>query len=245
MLLWCGCSGNGRNPDREELGPLDFMARWCWGSVCPERIHRFCGQPAEFGAIYDRFGAVSKIRPIARCVGAALLVGAESAWIGDSVDYTKFLQWVVLTAAVYAIARLLGSLRRAARRGFAETVFEIIAWALAGATTGAIIFCGVWLYYQAAWFETYHQYLLATVGLPWMMFSFLVGEIVYVGITSRFSFGDRDREWLGRAGGYFLSTSLACSRFRGLCFTVPICGNTNRSYSRLLAPPGYYLWGAD
>jgi hypothetical protein len=40
-------------------------------------------------------------------------------------------------------------------------------------------------------------------GPTWIIFCFLVGEAVYVGVTSRLPYGERDREWLARAGGWF------------------------------------------
>jgi hypothetical protein len=58
-------------------------------------------------------------------------------------------------------------------------------------------------------------------GLPWVLMSFLVGEVLYAGFTSRMRFGDQDREWLGRAAGYFLSTSLVSLAFSAIVFFGP------------------------
>jgi hypothetical protein len=44
---------------------------------------------------------------------------------------------------------------------------------------------------------------LAVYGPPWIVTCFLCGEAIYVGVTSRLPYGERDREWLGRAGGWF------------------------------------------
>lgn len=44
---------------------------------------------------------------------------------------------------------------------------------------------------------------VATYGVPWFLMSFLVSQVLYTALTSRASFGERDREWMARASGYY------------------------------------------
>ncbi|MGA9008461.1 MAG: hypothetical protein WB495_16670 [Xanthobacteraceae bacterium] len=47
-----------------------------------------------------------------------------------------------------------------------------------------------------------------TFGVPWVLLSQLMAEIIFVGSVSYERNSDPDREWLGRAAGWFAATSV-------------------------------------
>ncbi|MBV8650454.1 MAG: hypothetical protein JO255_03240, partial [Alphaproteobacteria bacterium] len=53
------------------------------------------------------------------------------------------------------------------------------------------------------------QIWLVIFGMPWFLLSMLVGQIVYVMLRSYAKYGDFEREWLGRAGGWNVIGALA------------------------------------
>jgi hypothetical protein len=82
--------------------------------------------------------------------------------------------------------------------------------------------------YPAIWYEAYYQSVarlqllkecggfdvfnwITVCGLPWVVLSFLCGETLYVGVTSKLSSAERNREWLARASGNF--GAVACVYF--------------------------------
>src|SRR5262249_34740029 len=144
----------------------------------------------------------------------------------------ELLRWSANTMAIYIAARLLAApfishsspgddtsgLR--GQNSLATFLTEIFGWAVAGAFTGLLIGLGVrWLSLKhnldvAASNEHGYGFMglqaarrhaadwLAILGPPWILLSFLIGDAIYVGITSRSLSGERDREWLARAGGW-------------------------------------------
>lgn len=56
--------------------------------------------------------------------------------------------------------------------------------------------------------HTLQLFAVVTLGLPWLMFAQLTGEAVFTGLSSFARFSDSDREWLGRAAGWYLLTAI-------------------------------------
>lgn len=102
---------------------------------------------------------------------------------------------------------------------------ELAAWSLAGLCTGALVGGGAWLCWKATLptefthtvGEQWHLARLLTVaGPPWILLSFLAGEVLYTGLASRLPYGEEDREWLARAAGWFGAVAVAYFVFFGL-----------------------------
>ena len=83
---------------------------------------------------------------------------------------------------------------------------DLTAWSTAGLAFGAMMAFGLWLFAKAYsgpgfWIFEPSEILLVVFGLPWMILSQLVAEMLFVGLTSGQADSDSDREWLGRAAG--------------------------------------------
>lgn len=151
--------------------------------------------------------------------GAVLLTGAIATWESRfNGTATELLRWIFFGAAVYVSARVIAAVcaipRGSKVPAFHKGVFplELVGWAVAGACTGLLVGIGARELQAIAvpvssilGGGAKHDLAntLAAFGPPWIVSCFLVGEAVYVGITSRLPYSERDREWLGRAAGWF------------------------------------------
>ncbi|MFM9940440.1 MAG: peptidoglycan-binding domain-containing protein [Hyphomicrobiaceae bacterium] len=54
-----------------------------------------------------------------------------------------------------------------------------------------------------------HVLVLILLGVPLFLTAHLIGEMIYVGLSSHAQDSDQDREWLGRSGGLFILAALA------------------------------------
>jgi hypothetical protein len=99
-------------------------------------------------------------------------------------------------------------------RGAILLVLEVMAWAVAGLCTGVLIgasaqflhglaFPGGAMAEPTADLDDLWTEYIVVFGPPTVLVCFLIGEAVFVGVSSRLPSGERDREWLARAGGWF------------------------------------------
>jgi hypothetical protein len=98
---------------------------------------------------------------------------------------------------------------------------DFVCWAIAGLVFGALLALGVYFYFSSpakvVWAfkgnEILHlkakETLLLIFGVPWGVLSGLIAEMIFVGITKDMPGSDSDREWLGRAAGWYLAIALA------------------------------------
>jgi hypothetical protein len=82
---------------------------------------------------------------------------------------------------------------------------DFFLWTIAGAIYGALVALAVFWYIQipedGIWiFSSVVLHLV--FGIPWIILSQLMAEIIFVGLASYQLNSDADREWLGRAGGW-------------------------------------------
>ncbi len=94
---------------------------------------------------------------------------------------------------------------------------NILAWAASGLLWGSLMWVGVRLY----WFLPLpfdRQVLLVVFGLPWLLLAMRIGQLVYIGGRSYSKHSDFEREWLGRAAGWFLIVALAWTILSSLIF---------------------------
>lgn len=161
--------------------------------------------------------------------GAVLLSGAITAWLPQMTGSgIELVRWAYCGMIVYVSARLIAAGGLFLHHGRSSTpgsqlLLEILGWAVAGICTGLLIGVGAHLCLKlaqaGALAPDYDKMIdlmksardldydlakkIAVCGPPWIISGFLLGEVVYVGVTSRLPGGERDREWLGRAGGWF------------------------------------------
>ena len=86
---------------------------------------------------------------------------------------------------------------------------NILAWAATGLLWGSVMWVGVRLYWMIGPLAIDRQVLLVVFGLPWLLLAMRVGQLVYIGGRSYSRPSDFEREWLGRAAGWFLIVALA------------------------------------
>jgi hypothetical protein len=90
---------------------------------------------------------------------------------------------------------------------------DFVAWIISGVIFGFLVALGIYLYFaspaRASWPFPAKEILLLTFGVPWGIMSGLVAEMIFVGLTKDVPGSDTDREWLGRAGGWYLLVALA------------------------------------
>jgi hypothetical protein len=98
-------------------------------------------------------------------------------------------------------------------RVWKDFVGDIVAWLVAGAVYGALMALGVYLYMKVygpgLWPVTPGEVLLIVFGVPWALASQLLAEMIFVAFSSYQADSDSDREWLGRAAGWYLLVILA------------------------------------
>lgn len=164
--------------------------------------------------------------------GAVLLTGAITAWVPQMTGSgIELVRWAYCGVIVYVLARLIAAGCAFLYRGSVSTpgsqlLLEILGWAVAGICTGLLVGVGAHLCLKLAQASSLapdydkmielikgaikHERdidydvakIIAVCGPVWIISSFLLGEVVYVGATSRLPCGERDREWLGRASGW-------------------------------------------
>jgi hypothetical protein len=84
---------------------------------------------------------------------------------------------------------------------------DFFSWTASGLVYGALLGFGAYLFWllkpYPATVDNVPCLLVSVVlGVPWVLMSQLVGEIVFVGLVSDETSADADREWLGRAAGW-------------------------------------------
>ncbi len=96
-------------------------------------------------------------------------------------------------------------------RNAASLVAEFVSWLIAGLVFGTLVGLGIYFYFASPpnWPFEAKEILLLTVGIPWGILSGLIAEMLFVGLTRDMPRSDSDREWLGRAAGWYLVVALA------------------------------------
>lgn len=123
-------------------------------------------------------------------------------------------------ALAYACAWLLARRRKIGWHDF-------MAWTLSGAIYGALVAVALYTYLiipdQGLWgMQVYFMHL--TFGVPWILLSQTLADMVFVGLSSFEPEADADREWFGRSAGWFLAVAVAWLSATFLVFFGTILG---------------------
>jgi len=144
---------------------------------------------------------------------SALLVTSSltsAASVGLAGEVSKFVAigiGAVLGIIVYTGGWLSG--RPAKKR-----LKDFVRWSLSGAIYGGLVGLGAWLFtlmlpYTALCSPSVWNLIVPIVfGVPWVLFSQLFSDMVFVGLVSYEENSDSDREWLGRAAGWQAATAV-------------------------------------
>jgi hypothetical protein len=135
-------------------------------------------------------------------------------------------------------------------RGWKDYFADLFAWLCAGAVYGALMALGVYLYVKVygpgiGWFAP-GEVLLIVFGVPWALTSQLLAEMIFVALSSYEKDSDSDREWLGRAAGWYLLVILAWPVLMFLVFVAgPLVGDVYkdiRAWATGLGTGGVIAW---
>jgi hypothetical protein len=160
--------------------------------------------------------------PATIAAGSLIQLGASNSglWAADQVGKWMFALATIAGAIVYALAWLAGCPQRRDRKDF-------WLWTASGLVYGALLGTGIYVYDKAPHidFLLFNDLLLPLLfGVPWVLLSQMVAEMVFVGLSSYQRKVERgagalngvgihddsegDREWLGRSAGWYLVTAL-------------------------------------
>ena len=144
---------------------------------------------------------------------------ASSIWHGwGSMAALGFLLYGSMAWVASALARRSKPQPPWPRLCVKDAGLNILAWAAAGLLWGSVMWVGVRLYWRIGPLAIDRQVLLVVFGLPWMLLAMRVGQLAYIGGRSYSRPSDFEREWLGRAAGWFLIVALAWIVLSSLIF---------------------------
>lgn len=151
---------------------------------------------------------------------------------GGGISGSGIARLAVAGAIVYAASWII-----AWPKDVKTLIWDFICWTLSGVVFGALIALGIYLYFAAPdkgiWPFMPKEILLLTFAVPWIIISGLIAEMIFVGVTKDMPGSDSDREWLGRAAGWYLLVALAWP----IAMTLVFVGSTvaNELYNWLSA----------
>jgi hypothetical protein len=124
-------------------------------------------------------------------------------------DWHPFQFYAWMTAIGICLYVLAWLLAWPSRQFPEDTRDDFFAWAASGGVYAVVIGLGINLfsYYvpgKGLWIFEPSGVLLLVAALPWTLLSYLVADMIYVGLTNAQPDSDSDREWLGRASGWIL-----------------------------------------
>ena len=144
--------------------------------------------------------------PATLSAGAFIQLAASNSGLAKLDHHAKAVVIIgaaIAGALIYAVSWIL-ALPRCDDRDFWR-------WTLSGLVYGALMGTGAYVYNQAPMegFLLFNDLLMPVMfGVPWIIASQMIAEMIFVGLTSFEKDSDSDREWLGRAAGWYLLTAL-------------------------------------
>jgi hypothetical protein len=113
-------------------------------------------------------------------------------------------------AFVFILAALAGAVIYALGWLFAGRTYDphdFGCWTFSGLVYGLLLGVGAYAFNQAPvdQYVLFNDLLLPVIfGVPWIIASQLIAEMIFVALTSYEADSDSDREWLGRSAGWYL-----------------------------------------
>jgi hypothetical protein len=111
---------------------------------------------------------------------------------------------IVFGALVWGAAWLLGRPRR-------QSLADLARWLVSGSTYGVLLSLLLYVYLVIPDQGTLTlpiKFLHLVFGVPLVLVAQVISDSVFVGLSSNASDSDADREWFGRASGWFLAFAL-------------------------------------
>ena len=127
-------------------------------------------------------------------------------WLSARHSVTVHMAVATLPAAVvYSSAWLIAGRWRQGWR-------DLLAWTVSGGIYGALVALALHLYLiipDEGVYGLQVYFLHLAFGVPWILLSQTMADMIFVGLTSYEHDGDADREWFGRSAGWYLAATLA------------------------------------
>jgi hypothetical protein len=130
-------------------------------------------------------------------------------WLGWSLNQARYNYTAYMGAGV-----ILGIFTYAAgwiaARSPRQDRLDFLAWGASGAVYGSLVGLGLFFYLETPdeGFLIPQPFLHLVFGVPWVLVSQMAASILFVGVSSYKTGSDADREWLGRASGWFLTIAI-------------------------------------
>jgi hypothetical protein len=123
--------------------------------------------------------------------------GLATAFAGKDI-------FIIVTAVAGSMAYMVGWVLG---RGLRNGLIDFNCWALSGLAYGLLVGLGAGFYVSVEGYLPFHTspwlLLLPVVcGVPWVLASQWIAEIIFVGLISYRDDSDSDREWLGRTSDW-------------------------------------------
>jgi Patatin-like phospholipase len=127
-----------------------------------------------------------------------------TAWIGNSGRSVTLITFASGGAVLFAIGWIAGRPTRPSLKDFS-------LWVVSGLVYGALIGLGAYLFAFLRPYAAPTDFKLSlpiVFGIPWVLMSQLIAEMIFVGLVSYEDQSDSDREWLGRAAGWVSAAAI-------------------------------------
>jgi hypothetical protein len=126
-------------------------------------------------------------------------------WIHDSGIGVTLISFTIGGVLLFALGWIAGWPFRGSTKDF-------ILWTASGLVYGALIGLGAYLFasqYPYAAPTDLKLFQPIVFGIPWVLMSQLIAEMIFVGLVSYEDQSDSDREWLGRAAGWVSAAAIS------------------------------------
>jgi hypothetical protein len=146
--------------------------------------------------------------PAALSAGAIIQLSASNSGLSVLLDHHAIFFVIIVAALVGAV--IYAASWVAARREW-RNCRDFWMWTVSGLVYGSLVGTGTYVYNQAPFdgHWLFNDLLLPVMfGVPWVLLSQMIAEMIFVGLTSSEHHSDEDREWLGRAAGWYLVTAI-------------------------------------
>jgi hypothetical protein len=123
---------------------------------------------------------------------------AGTAWVETNGRDVVLVTLAIVGAVIFAVGWIAGWSSRPSLKDFA-------LWVASGLVYGALIGLGAYLFALLQPYAERTDFKLSLpiiFGIPWVLMSQLIAEMIFVGLVSYELDSDSDREWLGRAAGW-------------------------------------------
>jgi hypothetical protein len=236
-VLWLATAGavflvitqsftNSHRPPRrtEEVGPDPGLYFWValvcafLSAVC---FTTFFSSRWFLECFADRVGGASAW--LTAALGSLHIgFGWVPDWVSLDLKAKFFLLTAIAGALIYAAGWFAGLIAGRvvclifgpiSMSQFTRGLVDWLRWAASGLVYGGMVGLGVYLLWRLGPYPATPRnvrclLIAAILGVPWIMMSQLVAEIVFSGLSSDETRADADREWLGRAAGWLATLTV-------------------------------------